>query len=214
MRLSRISLFARTDNAANTTQTLTVEVSLMKKKMIVATLAVLGLTIYVFAFGRRPQVSVQAAPQLRPEIPANVTYKHLFHHVMVLKRKAEEVEREGKDGRQFRTHFIRQATLTQEEAQVLEQVAVECEQAIQLLELRAKPVVDAYRAQYPGGQVPQGQHPAPPPPELRKISEERDAIILQARDRLHVALGDEKFTRFDSFVKTRVTQITPEVSPR
>jgi hypothetical protein len=97
---------------------------------------------------------------------------------------------------------------------MLEQVAVECDQEIQALAQRAKPLIEAYRAQYPGGQVPQGQTPAPPPVELRKISEERDAIILRARDRLRAAFGDDEFNRFDNFVKTRVASNIQQGSPQ
>jgi hypothetical protein len=138
------------------------------------------------------------------EVPVQVMYKHLFHHVIALKKKAEEVEKESKDGTQFRTHFIRKANLTPEQARVLEEVAAEFEQDEQLISARARPLIEAYRAQYPGGQVPHGQTPGPPPEELKQLSAERDARVLRARDELRTRLGDETFTRFDSFVKSRV----------
>ena len=69
---------------------------------------------------------------------------------------------------------------------------------------RAKPLIAAYKAQYPGGQVPHGQIPGPPPAELRKLSEERDASVLRARDRLRARFGDDEFKRFDNFVKTKI----------
>jgi len=131
-------------------------------------------------------------------------YKHLFHHVIALKKKTEEVEKEGKDATQFRTHFIRKANLTPEQARVLEEVASELEQDEQVIAARAKPLVEAYKAQYPGGQVPHGLTPAPPPEELKRLSAERDASVLRARDQLRIRVGDEAFMRFDNFVRTRI----------
>ena len=46
--------------------------------------------------------------------------------------------------------------------------------------------------------------PPPPPPELFAMQQERNAIILQARERLHAAFGEEEFTRFDQFVQKRI----------
>jgi hypothetical protein len=82
---------------------------------------------------------------------------------------------------------------------------------------RAKAIILAYKAQYPGGRVPHGELPKPPPAELRALSEERDAIVLRSRDRLKEALGEGEFNRFNSFVKERVApnvyQIQPQQAP-
>ena len=129
---------------------------------------------------------------------------------MALKRKADEVEKKGNDAMQFRAHFKRKAELSDEEARVLDEVASQYDEQEKLLDARAKPIIDAYKAQYPGGEVPQGQKPAPPPPELRSLSQERDALALRSRDQLRARLGDEGFNRFDTFVKAHVA---PNVSP-
>jgi len=176
----------------------------MKKKRVLTILSVLALTVCALAFGWRQHLAAQTSQQQAAEVPVHVVYKHLFHHVIALKKKAAEVEKEGKDATQFRTHFQRKANLTPEEAGVLEEVASQLEQDELLLAARARPLVAAYKAQYPGGQVPHGQTPAPPPEELKQLSAEHDASVLRARDQLRVRLGDEAFTRFDNFVKTRV----------
>jgi len=172
------------------------------KKQIVIVLSVLALAIAALTLGRGQQPSSKTAQP--SEVPDHVMYKHLFHHVMVLKKKAEDAQKEGKDGTQFKTHFIRKAKLAEEQNRVLEDVAAELEQDEQAIASRAKPLVAAYRAQYPNGQVPHGQSPGPPPAELRKLSEERDASVLRARDRLRARFGDDEFKRFDNFVKTKI----------
>ncbi len=176
----------------------------MKKQRALIILGVIVFAVCALAFGWRQHPSAQTAPQPAAVVPEYVMYKHLFHHVIALKKKAEEVEKEGKDATQFRTHFIRRANLTPGQARILEEVASELEQDEQLIAARAKPLIDAYKAQYPGGQVPHGQTPAPPPEELRQLSAERDASVLRARDQLRIRLGDEAFAGFDNFVKTRV----------
>ena len=59
-------------------------------------------------------------------------------------------------------------------------------------------------AQYPGGQLPHGEKPAPRPAELRALTEERDALVLRTCDRLRASLGEDEFKRFDDFVKHSV----------
>ncbi|HMG74795.1 MAG TPA: hypothetical protein VK582_14940 [Pyrinomonadaceae bacterium] len=158
----------------------------MKKKRALTILSVLALTACALAFVWRPHPAAQMSQPQAAEVPVQVMYKHLFHHVIALKKKAAEVEKESKDGTQFRTHFIRKANLTPEQATVLEEVAVELEQDELLISARARPLIEAYKAQYPGGEVPHGQTPAPPPEELKQLSQERDAAVLRALDRLRI----------------------------
>src|SRR5205085_2255912 len=116
--------------------------------------------------------------------PDNISYRHLFHHLVALKKKAEEVEKDGKDATQYRTHFQRKAQLSDNQARILDETAAEFDQQEKLLAAQAQPLIDAYKAQYPNGKVPHGQKPAPPPAELHRLSQERDALVLRTRDRL------------------------------
>jgi predicted negative regulator of RcsB-dependent stress response len=111
----------------------------MKKKRALTILCVVALAACALAFGWRPRPAAQTSPQQQAaEVPIQVMYKHLFHHVSALKKKAEEVEKESKDATQFRTHFIRKANLTPEQSRVLEEVASELEQDEQLIAARGK----------------------------------------------------------------------------
>lgn len=178
----------------------------MRKKYIVTgacLLGLLGVAILLKQQSRAQSRSQARIPVSQAQIREHVLYRHLFHHVLALKKKAEEFERDGKDAAQLRTHFKRQAVLNDAQVGVLDLVATQYDEQEKLLDARAKPIIDAYKAQYPGGQVPQGQKPAPPPAELRSLSHERDALALRSRDQLRASLGSE-FERFDNFVKTRV----------
>lgn len=176
----------------------------MRKKYIVTGSCLLGLLAGVLLVTKSHS---RAQSQQRQQVPEYVMYRHLFHHVVALRKKAEELEKNGKDAAQFRTHFNRQAQLNDEQVRVLDLVAVQYDEQEKVLDARAKPIIDAYKAQYPGGQVPHGQKPVPPPVELRSLSQERDALALQGRDQLRAAFGYD-FKRFHKFIKTRVAADT------
>jgi hypothetical protein len=183
----------------------------MKRIIVIACFLTLALGALVA--GRDGQS--RKAPKLEPvDIPDHVVYKHLFHHVAALQRKAEEAESEGKDSTQFRTHFKRQAQLSSKQADTLDQIALDCDRDMKSVDERARVIIQQYKAQYPGGQVPHGEEPKPPPAELRQLTEERDAVVMRARDRLKQALGDEEFARFNGYVKERVAPNVYQLSPK
>lgn len=87
---------------------------------------------------------------------------------------------------------------------LLGEIAAESSLEVAALDAKAKAIVKGYLAQYPGGQVPYGETPAPRPPGLRAMAEERERLVLNARDRLRSAFGEEEFVRFNKFVKRRI----------
>jgi hypothetical protein len=178
----------------------------MRKKYMVTgacLLGLLGVAILLKPQSRAQSRSPARIPVSQAQIPEHVLYRHLFHHVLALKKKAEEFEKNGKDATQVRTHFKRQAELSDGQVRLLDEAAAQYDEREKVLDARAKVIIDAYKAQYPGGQVPYGQKPVPPPAELRNLSQERDALALRSRDQLRASLGSE-FERFDKFIKTRV----------
>jgi hypothetical protein len=176
----------------------------MRNKKQVTAFALLALLILMGAVLASSRSRVQSAQQKTAVVPDHIVYRHLFHHVVALRKKAEEVEKNGGDATQYRTHFKRKAQLSDDQVRILDETAAEYDQQEKLIEAKAKPLVDAYKAQYPDGKVPHGQKPAPPPAELRALSQERDALVLSTRDKLRAALGDKEFNRFDQFVRTQV----------
>src|SRR5205085_1056199 len=164
------------------------------------------LSIGVFALSGSPQITkgpALAANNVSPDIPEHVIYRQIFHQVVAFNEYADQLESQGKDSSSVRTIYKRQAELTDEQALILGRIAAECERDVKQQDLKAKVIIDAYKAQYPDGRVPDGQSPAPPSPELASMQAERNAIILRARDRLRASLGEEEFSRFESFVKRR-----------
>jgi hypothetical protein len=144
-------------------------------------------------------------------VPDEIAYRHLFRYVGKLKKQAEELEGRGKDATSYRTHFKRTANLSEYHARTLDNIATQYLSEVQVVDARARQVIESYRAQYPGGKVPQGEPPAPPPSELKQLREQRDAITLRYRDSLRSNLGEEEFSNFNNkFVKKR---IAPNIRP-
>ena len=173
----------------------------MSRKRMPLLLGGLALAVCMLLLARqpwatpRPQQAAQAqgAEQQLPEVPDEVGYRHLFHHVVAFKKKAEEFRRAGKEGRSFENYFRRKAGLDERQNETLDEIASEYEVKVSFLNARAKVLIDAYDAQYPGGRVPQGKSLKPPSAELKAMSEERDRMVLRYGDRLRAEFGDEGF---------------------
>jgi hypothetical protein len=192
----------------------------MNIRRLLAVLTTATMAIAVFSFTRVTQPAAQSSRQgaqpasdqsVQPEVPDEIAYRHLFRYVGKLKKEAEELEGRGKDATSYRTHFKRAANLSEYHVRALDNTATQYLSEVQVVDARARQVIESYRAQYPGGKVPIGETPAPPPSELKQLREQRDAITLRYRDSLHSTFGEVEFSNFNNkFVKKRIaTNIRP-----
>ena len=188
----------------------------MNIRRLLAVLTTATIATAVFSFTRVTQPVAQSSTQsssesVQPEVPDQIAYRHLFRYVGKLKKEAEELEGRGKDATSYRTHFKRAANLSEYHARTLDNIATQYLSEVQVVDARARQVIESYRAQYPGGKVPKGETPAPPPSELKQLREQRDAITLRYRDSLRSTFGEDEFTNFNTqFVKKR---IAPNIRP-
>lgn len=182
----------------------------MNIRGLLAVLTTATIATAAFSFTRLTQPvalsSTQASSEsVQPEVPDQIAYRHLFRYVGKLKKEAEELEGRGKDATSYRTHFKRGANLSEYHARALDTIATQYLSEVQVVDARARQVIESYRAQYPGGKVPKGETPAPPPSELKQLREQRDAITLRYRDSLRSTFGEDEFTNFNTkFVKKRI----------
>jgi hypothetical protein len=188
----------------------------MTRKYAIAALSVAMLAVGAVALNGRashpPQP--QPSPQQSRRIPDHVTYRMLLHNVYLFNQKAEANELQGKreSAGAFRRAFQHEAELSDEQARMLNEIAADCEREVREQDAKARVIIDARRAAYPGGRIPPGGKPLPPSPELEAMQQERNAIILRARDRLRQALGEQEWGRFQEFIHQRVASnitITP-----
>ena len=151
------------------------------------------------------QQTPNAAAQPQDQtVPQHVVYGQMFRHIKELRKKADEEERQGKDGAHFRTLYKRMAKLEDHQASLLDQITAETDAAIEKLNKKAKKIIDEHRARHPEGKLAQGELPPTPPAELKTLSDERRNLILLARERLRGAFGEEAFQKFDEFVQQRI----------
>jgi hypothetical protein len=183
----------------------------MVKKLAIFVIGAVLFGIAAFAINWQTNSIAQSSIETnKPEIPDSVVYRHLFRHVAALKTKADDFERQNKDAEHLKGFFKRKANLSDEQARRLDEVASQCALGIKTIDERANLIIEAYKAQYPNGQVPHGQKPAPPPAELQQLTNERNDLVLRKRDELRAAFGEEAFGHFQEFVKNK---ISPNVNP-
>lgn len=136
--------------------------------------------------------------------PPQVVYSALFHHVVAVRQQAEAEELQGRDARSLRSIFREKADLSEVQAHLLDGIATDCVREVAAQDARAQVIISAFKARFPPGRLPLGVKLPPPPPELTQMQEERNAMILRARDRLRLSLGEDEFQRFEGMVTRQV----------
>lgn len=134
-------------------------------------------------------------------VPDHVIYDALFERVVSVKKKIRELQNQRRIPQKPTFALQKEAQFNETQAGALEEIALACKEEVMRQDEKARAIIFEYRAQFPDGKIPKGVTPPPPPPELKIMWEERNAIILRARDRLRAALGEQTFHRFDQHVK-------------
>lgn len=184
---------------------------MLKKSLLAISLAVLVVCALVLGGGmpsraNNARVAHNAtAQQERVQVPEHVPYMFLFRHLNNLNKQAEKHNREGKDGSKFHSRFKKVLAIDEDQYGVINEIAVSCDSELAELDKKAQVIIEAFRARYPEGDVPEGVIIPPPPAELTALQEERNLTILRARDRVRNALGEREFARFDEILKLRLT---------
>jgi hypothetical protein len=174
----------------------------MKKRLVIAvclTLLVAGAA----SFGRHLFRAQSAAPPGN-NVPPQVAYRQLFHQVALFKRKADERRAQGQDDSFLRTFHKRQAKLSDEQAEALDKIASDCEDEVAQMDAQARRIVASFREQHAKDKLKPGEAPPPPPAELKGMQQQRDQIVLKAREQLRAAFGEAEFQRLDQYVQQEI----------
>ena len=187
----------------------------MKKGKLMLYLCVVvfcGTTISIALNAQANHAIAQDQQHKSPEIPQAVIYSILFHYVLDVKAQAAEAAHSGKDPSHLKSYFRYVANLDAQQADALNRIAAECLSEVEKQDKKAREVINKFKTQFPGGKVPKRVQLPPPPPELKEMQTERDTILLQGRDKLRAALGENGFQNLDNFVKQHIVPritITP-----
>jgi len=192
----------------------------MKKYMVVV-LCTVTITVSAFAFRGQTQPAqlVQTPQEQSQGIPDHIPYRFFFHQVNEFNKEAEKAEKQGKhdSAKAFRSWLKQDAELTNEEVRMVTRVAGDCENNVKKVDKKAKIILDARRAYYKDGKLMPGQELLPPSQELNVLQKERNTTILQCRDQLRIALGEQKFAQIERFITQRVVPtitVTPVSQPQ
>lgn len=133
-------------------------------------------------------------------VPEHVVYGSLFRKIVRLREKTRELQADGRISQ--KPYFIlkKEAGLNEDQSTALEAIAFACWQKVEQQDKKAKATIAAFHSRFPDGQVPTDGLP-PPPPELKTMWDERNAVILRARDQLRQTFGESEFARFDNYTK-------------
>jgi len=182
----------------------------VKLQRILIVVAVIVLLLVGAAFRFRKSAAQPKSPsQSVQAIPDFEVYRQLFHHHVIMKQKADELEKDGKSGRFLREFYKRQAKLTDEEARNFDDIASDCERLVAQQDAKAKAIIDKVLRKNGNGKLDKGVQPPEPPAELHALWDERNAIITRAKYALQAAFGDTEFTRFENYVKQ---DVVPHIS--
>jgi hypothetical protein len=183
----------------------------VKHKRIFITVAVVALLFCGAAFKfRKSSAQPKQQNQQAYSIPDFEIYRMMFHHHVSMKQKADELEKQGKDGNFLREFYKRKAQLTDQEARNFDDIASDCERLVAQQDAKAKAIRDAALAANGNGKLEKGSTPPDHGPELRALWDERNAIITRAKYALQASFGDSEFTRFENYVKQ---DVVPRLSP-
>jgi hypothetical protein len=195
-------------------------------RRVLATLCVVTVMMGMLALNMYPPLKGQTAakqptpgaappaslPSPHPSsAPDYVVYKQVFHHLLALKEHAKDVVRRGGNGRALGNYYKDRARLNDDQELTFEKIAADCERDVAKLDAKAQKIIDAAHARFPDGKVPAGAQLPPPPPELHRLQLERISTIMEARNRLRAALGEQGFQQLDDFIKVNVA---PQVQPQ
>ena len=175
------------------------------KRIIICLSVVVAIAAGVTFKYQKSQSRAKETPQQQQAIPEFEVYRMLFHHHVSMKKKADELEKQGKDAKFLREFYKREAKLTDDQARAFDEIATKCEEEVAKQDAKAKAIVDKALAKNGNGKLTKrGQPPDAPPPELRSLWDERNAIIMKHRYGLEAAFGGSEFKRFADYVNQDV----------
>lgn len=172
----------------------------------------------------KPIVKAQDNSTLQKRtIPDHLLYWHVFDHKMMLDKKAEEVEKQGRSGSAFRTHYKTAANLSDREAQIFDRVAEETYEKVKTQDANAKKLIDEIRSKGADGFIKPGELKPELIEKLKAMQNERDEMIMNGVNKLRAGFGPELSPRFDQFVKgsmgrsvkdVKQVSLPPHIDPR
>jgi hypothetical protein len=184
------------------------EKGMRMRSRIVFLLAVIALALCTVPVPRLKKVVAgetttmrqgQSVAQSNQPTP-HISYWLVFQHIAQLNQQAEEAEKKGEDGSRYHKRYQQLAGLTDQQAEILNTIALDTLNHVARIDAIAKAVVAEIRARTPEGQLRPGEKAPEVPTELKQMQDQRNQLILSGYNKLRGAFGETAFTSFDKFV--------------
>jgi hypothetical protein len=151
------------------------------------------------------------ATQPSTEIPQIVFFEFLFNNISTLNKVADIDDKAGNHSSAtlWRTHDQRAVGLNDAEGQILQEITLDCLQALKKQDAMIGAFVEKDRAQSTPGAI------TPTPPELIQMVEDRKNMVSDHIQQLKEALGDTSFNKLDAYVHSsfHAEMIIPKSAP-
>jgi hypothetical protein len=115
---------------------------------------------------------------------------------------ADAAQKQGQDRSNLRQLVRLRAGLTEAEGESLQAISLQCDSDVAAQDAKAKIIIDQFHAQYPSELI-NPSFPPVTPPVLASMWQDRNNIVLAARDQLRIELGEADFAKFDQFLRAK-----------
>lgn len=166
-----------------------------------AILTVLGLLICGVrsprALGQSASIPSTARTQ---QAPLNILYRHFLAYQNHLDLLAASLDKQGKNGSDFRNHFQRTLGFSDAEFAAIRSSALRLDSKLREQDAKAKALIDSIHSQHSRNLSSPSDLP-PFPSELVQMQKNRNAIIDQEVAGLKASLGPKQSAKLDSFIQ-------------
>jgi|SRR6185312_10913658 len=181
----------------------------MRAPRLIVTAATLALAIAGTLAFRPARIHKQVANESSQTLdipgqpPETVLYRFLFDEARRTAQRAEEIAAANRDASSLRNFYESHAHLSRGENDSVFQVASDYANEVKANDSEARQIIQTWRTS-PKVTQPNGAPPPPPPiAELVQLRAQRDSLVLQERDQLHLLLGDSGFDNLEVYVHGR-----------
>lgn len=132
--------------------------------------------------------------------PLRTLYRHFLGFQNYMDRVAATHEKQGKDGSGFRSYNQKQLGFTDAQFAAVRQAALRLESELEAHNAKAKPIIDAVRAQRLSAPISAAGPPAVPL-QVISLQKERNSLIDGVMARLKADLGPEGAAKLDTYLQ-------------
>lgn len=141
------------------------------------------------------------------KIPEHMVYDQLFRLVVNFKRKAEQLKPTDDRGLWLGSYFEREASLSEEQARALNDIAEVFVAEISAVDSQARTAIERMRSSVSVDQARLDPSALKPTEELKQLQKKREEIALSYLDRLRTSLGPDDFPAFEHYVENDLRQM-------